>query len=343
MSNQDSTSSLTACRRCDEVPRLEEEQRLLYVAPPEAATYGATFVKEGDAMRHIAALLVFFLFLSGAAQAQWRAEKSDNEIRILHEDTLFTAYRFGPDQKYPYLYPVIGPVSGEEMTAHKTEPYPHHSSIFFGCDKVNGANYWQDANARGQIVSEGPRVEAAEGPQVVLLDRCNWRKPGTAADLTDARRMVFFRGPNGERILDFEITLTAPGKVVIEKTNHSLFSVRMAPAFSVKQGGVLTNAEGDQGEAGTFGKPSPWCDYANAQEGLAVMQHPTNRWYPARWFTRDYGFFSPTPMYWLEGDRLEMQPGDAITLRYRVVVHAGDAQAADVAGLFQAYSAVAPL
>ena len=31
-------------------------------------------------------------------------------------------------------------------------------------------------------------------------------------------------------------------------------------------------------------------------EGIAIFQHPGNRWYPSKWFTRDYGFFSPTPM-----------------------------------------------
>ncbi|GAF95919.1 unnamed protein product, partial [marine sediment metagenome] len=27
-------------------------------------------------------------------------------------------------------------------------------------------------------------------------------------------------------------------------------------------------------------------------EGIAILQHPDNRWFPAKWFTRDYGFFS---------------------------------------------------
>ncbi|MHC4192316.1 MAG: DUF6807 family protein, partial [Planctomycetota bacterium] len=72
-------------------------------------------------------------------------------------------------------------------------------------------------------------------------------------------------------------------------------------------------------------------------EGIAILQNPTNRWFPCKWFTRDYGFFSPTPMYWLEDGRLDLPKGQTLTLRYRVVVHAGDANTADIAAKFKQY------
>ena len=67
------------------------------------------------------------------------------------------------------------------------------------------------------------------------------------------------------------------------------------------------------------------------------MQNPANRWYPSKWFTRDYGFFSPTPMYWLEGDRLELPRGQVLELKYRVVVHTGDVKQARIARKFGQY------
>ena len=66
------------------------------------------------------------------------------------------------------------------------------------------------------------------------------------------------------------------------------------------------------------------------REGIAIFQHPQNRWYPAPWFTRDYGFFSPTPMYWLENGHVDLPKGGPLTLRYRVVVFAGDPNLANV-------------
>ena len=48
---------------------------------------------------------------------------------------------------------------------------------------------------------------------------------------------------------------------IIHKTNHSLFSARMAADLSVTNGGTMINAEGAKGEKDTFGKESPWMDY----------------------------------------------------------------------------------
>ena len=55
-------------------------------------------------------------------------------------------------------------------------------------------------------------------------------------------------------LIDFEISLEMLEEVTIEKTNHSLFSIRMDPDLSVKFGGTMVNAEGESGEKGTFGK-----------------------------------------------------------------------------------------
>ena len=145
------------------------------------------------------------------------------------------------------------------------------------------------------------------------------------------------------RYIDFEITLDPLVDVTILQTNHSLFSARVVPELCVLQGGKLVNAEGKSGEKETFGVASPWCDYSGTRngvtEGMAILQDPKNRWYPAPWFTRDYGFFSPTPMQWIEGGKLELKKGESFTLRYRVVVHAGDAQSANIAGEFEKYAA----
>jgi hypothetical protein len=54
---------------------------------------------------------------------------------------------------------------------------------------------------------------------------------------------------------------------------------------------------------------------------LALLPHPQNRWAPAPWFTRDYGFMSPTPMYWPSGDNVtRLAKGEVVVLRYRVLV-----------------------
>jgi hypothetical protein len=115
--------------------------------------------------------------------------------------------------------------------------------------------------------------------------------------------------------------------------------------LSVKNGGNMVNAEGQSGEKETFGKPSSWIDFhgqrGNVTEGIALMQHPSNPDYPSPWFTRDYGFMSPTPLYWpADGNSTFIPEGEHITLRYRVLVHGGDALGADIGGEWEKYKVI---
>ena len=68
-----------------------------------------------------------------------------------------------------------------------------------------------------------------------------------------------------------------------------------------------------------------------AREGLAIFDSPRNPWFPSKWFTRDYGFFSPTPFEWLDEKGVKLASGKSLELHYRVIVHAGDAGQAGIA------------
>lgn len=270
------------------------------------------------------------------------AVKVGNRIDVTIGDKFFTSYRFQPDEKYPFFFPVNGPQSGSGVTSMRNGQYPHHSSLYFGCDRVNGGNYWQEGLDRGRIVSIGARIVEAKGERVVIEDECIWKRPDAEAPIID-RRKITISSPSKELYqLDFDIEMEMLTDVTILKTNHSLFSARIDPDLTPVQGGVMINSEGNQGEKGTFGVPSPWIDcYGERKtgvEGLAIMQHPSNKWYPSPWFTRDYGFISPTPMFWPANDKTtELKKGDKIALRYRVLVHAGDDKQAGIANLFNKY------
>jgi len=291
----------------------------------------------------VAALLIITCGCSllPAASQKVTAKIEKDQVVVTVDGKLFTCYKFAGSQKYPYFWPVNGPLSGKSITTETSEPYPHHHSLLFGCDRVNGGNYWQDVNKRGQILSQGPKIAETSGERIVLTDTCFWKQPGKEPVIEDTRRITICAPSEKLRIIDFKITMTPLVDIEILKTNHSLFSARVVPELSVKSGGVLINAEGDTSEKGTFGAASPWCDYSGKRdgltEGIAILQNPANRWYPSKWFTRDYGFFSPTPMNWLEGEKLNLAKGETLTLEYRVVIHAGDSKTANVAGLFNRY------
>jgi hypothetical protein len=287
-------------------------------------------------------LLMVVFVLPGRAQSKVSAVKHGSKIDINIDNKLFTSYIFSEDEKYPFFYPVNGP-SGASVTSMRNSNYPHHSSLFFGCDKVNGGNYWQEGIDRGQIVSLHAEIVESGADRVVITDECIWKRPGASAPIKDTR-VITVMSPSKEVFqLDFEITMEMLLDVHIEKTNHSLFSGRMDPDLAVINGGTMVNAEGEQGEKATFGKASPWIDCYGKRgdklEGMAILQHPSNKWFPSPWFTRDYGFFSPTPMYWPENDEgSRMKKGETIKLKYRVLVHSGSHETAGIAEKFKEYS-----
>lgn len=205
-------------------------------------------------------ILINFLILilfAGSVQAQSKisAVKKGAKIDVTIDNLFFTSYLFAENEKYPFFYPVNGP-SGAGVTSMRNGTYPHHSSLFFGCDRVNGGNYWQEGLERGRIVSLREDILENDGPRVVIENECIWSRPGAVSPVKDLRKITI-TAPSKELFqIDFEVTMEMLIDVTIEKTNHSLFSGRMDPALAVTNGGTMINAEGETGEKGTFGKAS---------------------------------------------------------------------------------------
>ena len=277
-----------------------------------------------------------------SAQPKVTAEKVGDKIEFRSNGSLITSYIVSEFEKYPFFFPVNGP-SKANVTSMRNSLYPHHSSLFLGCDKVNGGNYWQEGLERGQIVSLRADILESGAEKAVIENECIWTRPGADAPIKDKRKITVSVPSEDKYQIDFEVTMEMLMDVIIEKTNHSLFSGRMDMDLAVVNGGTMINAEGETGEDDTFGKRSAWIDYygerMGKKEGMAILQHPSNDWFPAPWFTRDYGFFSPTPMYWPEnGENTVLGKGEKINLRYRVIVHTGDHKEADIAGEFEKFS-----
>ncbi len=285
------------------------------------------------------------------------------QLWIRKNNAVLTSYRAHQTQKYPFFYPVAGPVSGLSLTAESAMPWPHHRSLFFGLDRVNGGNYWQEGLERGQIISQGPSfAKGADGKFLIdeksaeIVDRCLWsRKADNDYDgspiIEDNRRFVVKILDDRRYTIDAWITMKALADITVTTTNHGLFGVRSSHDISPVGGGVLVNADGVEGQEKTLGKPSRWMAFYGKRaglkeeitEGIAVFcpskaPHPMFENCP--WFTRDYGNCSPTPMNWLKKDEPFLLPKDEeLKLRYRVVAFAGTPKDADLDGLWNEFDA----
>ena len=290
--------------------------------------------------------LAMCLLYSESVNAQSRqvtASRIGNRIDVTVGNHFFTSYRFYDDEKYPFFFPVNSPVSGGSVTSMRNGVYPHHSSLFFGCDLVNGGNYWQEGLERGRIISIGARVLQSGGDKAVIQDECIWKRPDAEAPVRD-KRLIVISSPSEKLFqLDFDIEMEMLMDVSINKTNHSLFSARIAEDLTPKQGGVMLNSEGQRGEKETFGVRAAWLGFYGQRktgcEGIVIMQHPSSRWFPSKWFTRDYGFMSPTPMYWPDdGEQTRLKKGETVRLKYRVLIFGGTAEEAGIQALYKQYA-----
>lgn len=263
------------------------------------------------------------------------------QIWVRYNNRPLTCYRAHRSQKYPYLYPLAGPVSGLSLTDETTLPYPHHRSLFFGCDRVNGGNYWQEGFETGQILSTGPKLTKETKTAIVIVDSCDWQKPNGPVIIHDTRKLTITCPSEDLRLVEWTITLKALVDITVQKTNHSLFSMRAALDITPKGGGNLVNAEGARGEKATAGVKSAWCSFYGRRlaapevtEGIAIFDHPKNPWAPTPWFTRDYGFASPTPLNFIDKP-WTIASGETVNFGYMVVLYKGDPSAADLPDLYK--------
>lgn len=265
----------------------------------------------------------------------------DAQVQLRWNNMPLTAYRAHPSQKYPYFYPLNGLASGTSLTTESALPYPHHRGLWFGCDPVNGGNYWADNGLEsGQIKSERLELGKTAERSVQIFDRCQWHRQGAPSPCSDERKFTVAIHNERVWVIDAEITLAASEDIEIKRAKHSLFAIRAASDISCTYGGTLMNSEGGEGAAGTYGKEARWCGFHGKRagcpgvvEGIVVMTHPENPWKPI-WFTREYGHLSPSPFNFLDAP-WRLGKGETINLRYRVALHTGTPKDADLDGVYQ--------
>ena len=149
--------------------------------------------------------------------------------------------------------------------------------------------------------------------------------------------MVF--GANDQaRWVDVTIVFQATQPVTFGQTKEGSFGVRVWPTVTVKSGGTIENSDGLRNGA-AWGKPAAWVDYYGDIDGetlgVAILNHPGSLRYPTTWHVRTYGLFAANP-FMKEG--LKLAADEKLTLRHRVVLHAGTTEQADIADMYRDYS-----
>jgi len=278
---------------------------------------------------------------------------------------MFTRYvtKGGPK---PYCYPIFDadgnavtrdwPMKDVESEAKmKDHDHPHHRSLWFTYDDVNGQRFWMEGEKAGKTVHRS--FEAAQsGPAMGRLHATtDWIGSDGQKVCEDVRDIRFYNVAAG-RLFDWTITIKASeGPVKFGDTKEGMFGFRVATSMKVDArkfdpnlGGAIVNANGLT-NADAWGKPANWVDYvgpvAGKTVGIAMLDHPASFRHPTYWHVRTYGLFCANPFglhdfpdgKGKDGSHTIAQD-DSITFRYRIFIHSGTTEQARIADVYEQFA-----
>ena len=242
--------------------------------------------------------------------------------------------------------------------------HPHHIGIWFNYENVNGLDFWNNsyaipANKKAQYgwIKTDKIIQATGGTTGTVSYHANWVNINNKI-LAEEKTTLLFSGTGHRRIVDRITTITADTTVLFTDAKDGLFAIRVAHELQiptdkdqkftddkgnvtiVKGGsdkipnGNYLSSEGKIGDS-VWSTRGSWCKMfgkiGNDSVSIIMIDHPQNPNYPTYWHARGYGLFSANPLgekIFTNGAKtknLQLQKGESVTFRYRVVVEDGNA------------------
>lgn len=226
----------------------------------------------------------------------------------------------------------------------------------------------------GRIIHRSMETAGSGPGKGILRVKMDWMAPDNeqAQRLLEEQTNYVFSKKEGMRIIDRITTLTAfADRVVFTDNKEGMLAIRVDRAFEQpdkapvlltdasgqpgkeavinNQGvnGWYLNSEGDEGDD-AWGKNARWVRLTGNREGstssLVLMDHPENINYPACWHARGYGLFAVNNLGRqvynpeLEKFVLELEKGESLTLRHRLVIAEGTLSPGEIEALFREFS-----
>lgn len=290
-----------------------------------------------------------YLIEPGETPEAVRLEEANKALEVTLQGELFTRLLYGEEHYRPHFYPVLGP-KRKEVTETGASDHKHHRSLYIAYGEVNGVDCWAEGPNSGRVRLERFTEKTSGAVYAQIGTQSVWLSKEGKRLMTDEVTWRIYNLPEWRRLIEATITFKASeGDVHFGDTKEGgLLSVRVAPSMRVQNTGRIENSFGGINERETWGKRAQWCDYSGYVDGvhvgIAILDALTNPRHPCHWHVRDYGLMT-TNIFGrgtfeagrklLDGDgRYTLLAGDSLTLRYQVVIHAGNASDADMAGAY---------
>ena len=282
-------------------------------------------------------------------------EQGARQFQVLIEGLPFTTFRYEEQWDKPFLYPLrtasgtvisrgypVEPREGEE------QDHDWHRGIWYGHGDINGADFWRELgrDKTGLLVTVAEPAYQQRGGQGTLIAELGLQTVEKEI-IGTVREEFTFSKAEALRTIDAAITIRANRGQALRfgDTEDGGFGMRLADEFRQDRGAILINSEGQKDTENIWGKPAKWIDYSTAIEGrelgVAMFDHPSNLRHPTRWHARGYSLCAANPFASgdFTGDKSNdgsytINEGEAVTFRYRVLIHEGETTPAEIEQLF---------
>jgi hypothetical protein len=239
-----------------------------------------------------------------------------------------------------YVHPLLG-LDGEQISGDFERDHYHHRGLFWA---------WPNMTVGGKTVSlwdlRGIQARFEQwlgrdaGPVCAVFGvRNGWYIGEERVGQEDVWLRVW-RATETGRAIDVHLTFTATNSPISLLGAAGKGYGGLCLRFKTVPGKTVTKPDG-QTVASSNEERFPWADLSaefggpGKVSGAAVFIDAGNPGFPNGWCLRDYGFLG---VDWPGLTPMTLEPGQPVTLRYRVWVHRGDVKGGRVAEAYQSFS-----
>jgi len=282
------------------------------------------------------------------AESSPRWVEDSESVSLVDGDELLFRYVLLSGKK-PIVHPLVGPGGRtfareypmKDAAADGTTDHIHQRSMWMTHGEVNDIDFWAEGAGSGKIVHQSIESRDVSDGVGTLVTTARWVAPDGKV-LLNEHKTFRIGSADGARTIDMEVVLTAQAdEVHFGDTKEGSFGIRVPDSMMVDRqaGGKIINEHG-QVDGDAWGQRSRWVDYSGPVEGetvgITILEHPTSFNAPCRWHVRSYGLFAANPFgefHFTGGQKTDghrIKKGDTVRLSYRVILHEGAGDVAQI-------------
>ncbi len=273
-----------------------------------------------------------------AVGLEW--ERLPDSLALRQGGQIVWRFNFGAGETKPNFHPLAVP-GGPDVSGYRPKDHPWHRGLWFSWKYINKVNYWEEDRetglAEGKTEWPAPLIETQPDFSARLVLDLTYR-PSNGPVVVTEHRVIEVSPPDrtGAYHLDWTMSFRAAGQdIVLDRAppvdeqgrnaagGYAGLGLRAAADLAEAQ--VITSKGPVQYENHRFRGKAPALDFSGMigghAAGVAFLDNAANLNSPTPWYV-----VNNPPMYYVSPAVLTYHPqtlkaGEALVLRYRVVVH----------------------